>query len=359
MLSLEHHGSPWARNLRRRGLVAGILIGIVGMYLGFVFSALARRREHDVFVLNTTTVWRPLPDFGFDLVPWWGISQLLEVWMVVAALLTVGRFVLTEIRVTIFRRWLQLAGVLSFFHGFVHFMTVRPDPPSEPEMGNSPPACPLNASSVFLKALLAMAGQQCGLTAPRIVHLTLCLMIWLFYLDVVDRPVFSTEENGRFHSDVRWKTLIVLYYSIGICLAISSREEYSAEVFLWTGFTILTFKCYHDWILLLKLEALGFLGDNRDFIEIGFVGKIVLWLEAGAEDLDIEEDVGILNEGSNHATLKPSSQCQSSDESFEDEGAHLRMNLGDDEDEDAQIILEPERSETLRGYESFGTLPRS
>lgn len=309
------------RWLRLRGLACGAALGLLGAYLGFVFVVLAHRRGVQAFgrqsaeVLGSSTSttgtgtgtastdtgtgtgtgtgagadagagnatrleWAGrLPDVGFDLVGAWGVPEATEVWVAVGGLVTLVRFCFDERGPTVLRRWFVVAGAVSLARGMSRWLTVRPPTAGDCHFHDDDAD---DASAAWVALLVfARLASNCvdSLFALHVVHLTLCCMVWLYYLD----PAADGGLPAR---------LGVLAYGLcGYFLIISTRAHYTADVMLWALLTALVWTAYHHWILLLRLDSLGLLGVERQLTTgSNFVTRAVLAMEAGSLDLDFVE----------------------------------------------------------------------
>ncbi|GBG28861.1 Hypothetical Protein FCC1311_050822 [Hondaea fermentalgiana] len=391
MLSLDHLESPWARSLRMRGLCVGLFVGVGGMYLGFVMILVAHRAfgdksfvervEHATEAADaagatgSATPTAPtasdepecmahLIDVGFYVVPEWGAPEFLEVWVLVAVLITLLRFTFSSaLTSTILRRWFFLTGVLSVCRGLARVLTLRPPT-------TSVTACEIQDQpdvSVFWVALSSYARQASNCVdvvfALHVVHLTLASLVWLYYVESAG-PLGVSANIVRF--------VVILYCFAGYMLVLSTRAHYTADLFVWSSFTAAIWVMYHHWVVLLRLDALGMIGSEFRYSRKNILAAFVLWFEAGAEDLYFasafespSRQLGA--EGSHHLSLYSSTPHPSQlslsddpefDEGFDDAGPHV---VFDSSSTQAQAGLLPSPSSdsmSLKGYESFGKLGR-
>lgn len=396
MLSLDHLHSPWARTLRARGLCVGVLVGLIGMYLGFVFVVLAHRRGVAAFsgnnqvadspipsdsatpgpsspALDSSTPspaveadgvsceQRPLPDLGFELVPRWGVSELLEVWLLVGILITLGRFTFSSIGSTVLRRWFFAVGVLSMSRGLARMLTVRP--PTVTNMCMFHDRAEDNPMLVAFATFFKQASSCVDVVfALHVVHITLVSLVWLYYVETVG-------PMGVGACTIR--VTVVMYCLIGYLLITSTRAHYTADIFVWASFTAALWVGYHHWVVLLRLDSLGVLGSELHYSRNNWFASFVLWFEAGAEDLYFLGMPDVAHaDGSNHKSFyssnKPYSQASLEesefDDGFEDVGPHAGPSIVfDGRNTPTHPMSSPISTSgfSLRGYESFGQMTKS
>jgi sphingomyelin synthase-related protein 1 len=300
-----------------------LLFAFVCVYWNCVMQVVAQYRADarlrgpiHISQYNTTSAKR-LPDLGFD----WttkleGVAANLPDHMLAfMAFITFARFVLTPMRLTIFRRFVFCLGCLFLFRGLTIIVTLLPNPFYactrkgwiNKEEGYGP--------SVFLSGLDVMFGQAstCAdvLYSGHTLNMTLLALVWHQYNHVVPlmnghcipkswRDAFrvycccgvhSTDRSRPAHvrvfsPSVRLTPTTILMWSLAVLeyyFIIATHFHYTVDVLVGFLFTIVTWSFYHHGVLQMVRE----LPRERIFLE-----RCIAWLEGGAEDVaELKSDI--------------------------------------------------------------------
>ncbi|CAF0849696.1 unnamed protein product [Adineta ricciae] len=243
-----------------------------------------------------------LPDVGHKLLPYWTYYQVNNYTIIVAYVFVFIRFLpQSDIRITVFRRWFFVQGLMFGMRSISIYITSLTVPQ---------PGCITNVTALAtpaVEAFYVIVGihATCGdvLFSGHTVALTICALCWTTYARADEyRPfVFLYRKCGctrQFHfpewlfypkldavgdpMTLYFTTYIVWLYSImGYLFIIATRFHYTVDVFLGCLLTVLTWYTYHSYVKRLL--------EKRRFI----IARIFVWFE-GLEG-DATTSISLLN----------------------------------------------------------------
>ncbi|CAF2607197.1 unnamed protein product [Rotaria sp. Silwood2] len=275
-------------------LLSSLIFFLIFFYINAVVTTIADR---------IAPYYRPaLPDIGHKLLPYWSYFQINNYMIIIAYVFIFIRFLpQSDIRVTVFRRWFFVQGVMFGMRSISIYVTSLTVPQ---------PGCITNITELAtppVEAFYVMFGirSTCGdvLFSGHTVALTICALCWTTYSRAEEyRPfLFLYRKCGctrQCHCSewlIRPKldavgdpmtlyltTYLVWFYSIvGYFLIIATRFHYTVDVFLGCLLTVLTWYTYHSYVKRLL--------EKRRFI----IARIFIWFE-GLEG-DASTSISLLN----------------------------------------------------------------
>jgi hypothetical protein len=187
-------------------------------------------------------------DLGYGVLPAVSEAELVQFWVVAGALVTLARLMGSSMGWTIVRRWAFCFGTLTMLHGLARLATVRSKPASEMPCRFSDAA---DLSAPWLAAL-AVVGQApaCADAAfsSHAISVLLCAFVWLRYTKQ------QSTLPGVFARPVR--AAVVLYVAVGFALLLATRMVSSQDLVVWFALTWLIWNWYHLVAVLLFLREL-------------------------------------------------------------------------------------------------------
>jgi len=273
-----------------------------------------------------------IPDLGFYLIPFWDAPEIVDFWVLVGVIITALRFMLSNLGLTIIRRWMFCAGTLSILRGITCILTVFPVPAL---------TCTYDSTSIFGTAFLILTRQisTCSdiIFSVHTTNLTLGGLVWYSYFDTV--PILEKSVSYEPRHAALTKFMISLYVLIGLCLIVSNRAHFSSSVFQNVFLTTLIWVAYHNLIELITIRRACAIGGNHNILT-----RCFMWLEVGSQDLEstfYETSVLVIED------TTPQTHELFQDDSSEDDPEY-------DQAFSSQPILRSKYAVNQTGYQSFG-----